>query len=140
MTQIIVQNADFDGSYVQINGVTYAIPLGRPFEASAAIMEVLDNAGVPYLKEPFDLGQPGQIRISRRYRGPRFVVVNGSRYDFPVGKWFTPPAGALDIIISATAGMYVMGGGASSIPALAMTFSDGTPLQFSDGTYLEFAA
>lgn len=107
MALIIVQNMDFDGSYVGINGEVYPVSLGVPFEASAALMEVLTNAGVPFLQEPFDLGTAGQIKIDRKYRGPRFVIVNGTRESFPVGEWFTPSAAALPIIMASTAGQAI---------------------------------
>lgn len=35
---------------------------------------------------------------------------------------------------------FVATGGVSLIPAKALTFSNGEPLQFSDGSYLEFSA
>lgn len=107
MTNIIVGKSDFDGSKIGINGIIKPVPLDVVFDADAATIEILRNANIPFLQEPFDLGQAGQIKIDRKYRGPRFVVINGVREWFPVGKWFTASAAALSLILASTAGASV---------------------------------
>jgi lysophospholipase L1-like esterase len=107
VTNIIVGKSDFDGSKIGINGIIKPVPLDVVFDADAATIEILRNANIPFLQEPFDLGQAGQIKIDRKYRGPRFVVINGVREWFPVGKWFTPSAAALALILASTAGAAV---------------------------------
>jgi len=107
VTNIIVGKSDFDGSKIGINGIIKPVPLDVVFDADAATIEILRNANIPFLQEPFDLGQAGQIKIDRKYRGPRFVVINGVREWFPVGKWFTASAAALALILASTAGASV---------------------------------
>jgi hypothetical protein len=87
MNMIVVRREDWNNSRPVVNGRPIAIPLDRPFDASAELIEVLTNAEIPFAgyTEPGDLDGSVTILPIAQNPQPVPVVVNGTLTRLPVG-------------------------------------------------------